>query len=279
MSKYEYVNVLERASIEDYILLFEKSYGAKSKLTAKYLRWLYQENPHGTAVGIDAFLDGKLAAHYVTIPRLYRVSGELIPAVLSVNTATHPDHQRRGLFTKLASATYERAEKQGYQFVVGVANAQSIHGFVKKLSFQHLGQINLALWRQPVSATKDLAALDQCENWIRWRLANPSSDYFLTPAKKNRETVIVNCRRSGLVFSLGSTKRSLLPQGTVASRLVWKSLRGPNTLTPLYPNCRSGLVLPECFMPSPWHLIIRQLGPRATTMFKIHFDGLSMDTF
>lgn len=275
MLEYEFVKILDRASIEDYVALFEISYGRNDKLTASYLHWLYEKNPHGRAVGIDAYLDGELAAHYVTIPRVYRVGSENVPGVLSVNTATHPRHQRRGLFVRLAAATYEYASSEGYQYVVGVANAQSIHGFLNKLEFEHLGQIGLALWRQPSSILPGYAHLDQGEDWVRWRLGNPSAEYFLTPA--GQDEAIINTRRGRTVFSLGRMKRTMLPDDLSAT--PWHRSRGLATLTPLYPKEGNGPFLPGNLMPSPWHIILRRLGSGLDVMNKVHFDGLSMDTF
>jgi len=275
MSDYEFVNVLDRANIEDYLALFTKSYGHNNKLTAAYLQWLYKENPHGCAIGFDAYLDGELAAHYVTIPRVYRVRGDNVPGVLSVNTATHPNHQRKGLFTRLAATTYERAEQEGYQFIIGVANTQSIHGFLNKLEFEYLGQIRLALWRKPHPEPQDYALLDKGKDWMRWRLSNPSAKYFLTHAGKDE--VIINTRRGRAVFSIGRTKCSLLPDNVSAT--LWSGSRGLASLTPVYPTEGNGPFLPERFMPSPWHIILRCMGTELDTMAKIHFDGLSMDTF
>ena len=125
---------LSRASIEDYEGLFKDVYGPSKKLSVEYLRWLYQANPSGGAVGIDAYLDGELA-HYVTVPRVYKRGNRSVRCLLSVNTATHPNHQRRGLFKSITMQTYELASSLGFEAVFGVANAQSIHAFTTSLGF------------------------------------------------------------------------------------------------------------------------------------------------
>ena len=55
----------------------------------------------------------ELAAHYVVLPIRAAVGGQPVAAALSLNTATHPDYQRRGLFVRLAEATYEMARGAG----------------------------------------------------------------------------------------------------------------------------------------------------------------------
>ena len=275
MSDYDLVNIFDRGGIDDYTALFKISYGHSNKLSKAYLRWLYEENPHGRAVGFDAYLDGELAAHYVTIPRIYRMDGEDVLGLLSVNTATHPNHQRRGLFTRLAAATYEHAAAHGYKYILGVANAQSINGFLNKLEFERLGQIGLALWQKPAPIDPSYAHLSASKDWIRWRLANPAAEYFLT--FDGDDETIINTRKGRLVFSLGRTKRSLLPDRISSSD--WRGGRGLAPLTPVYPKERNGLFVPKHFMPSPWHVILRRLELDLDYMKQVHFDGLSMDTF
>ena len=272
---YEICRVFERSTVEDYVSLFRAAYGQQNKLTGSYLSWLYLKNPHGRVVGFDAYLNGELAAHYATVPRLYRLDGEDVPAVLSVNTATHPDHQRRRLFSQLAEATYSWAAKEGYKFVLGVANAQSIHGFVSKLGFVHLGQVGLALGRVPMPPPPDHAHLTLSASWLEWRMSNPASTYFITEAGQDRATV--NTRRGRAVFSLGSVCRSILPDNLeVASK---RRFRGIATLAPIFPKRGIGPFLPQKLMPSPWHVIFRPLASDMRLTPRVHLDGLAMDTF
>ena len=273
--EYEIVRVFERASIEDYVSLFRAAYGQQEKLTAAYLAWLYVKNPHGSVVGFDAYLNGELAAHYATIPRLYRFHGDHIPGVLSVNTATHPGHQRRGLFGRLAEATYACAAEEGYRFVLGVANAQSIHGFLSKLGFAHLGQVALALGRRPSPPAPSEGQLVTSAKWMAWRLANPGATYFFTEAGQDK--AIINTRRGPGVFSLGCVSRSSLPE--YLGIPSWRRFRGLAPLTPVFPKRGLGPFLPEKMMPSPWHVIWRPLGPGVPSMSRVHIDGLAMDTF
>jgi hypothetical protein len=274
MDDYVFVNALERASILDYVDLFEKSYGKGSKFSYEYLKWLYLDNPQGCALGFDAFASGKLVAHYITIPRIYRAGSTKALGLLSVNTATHPDHQRRGLFARLARATYESAAQQGYQFILGVANAQSIQGFLSKLEFEHLGQIGLAVWREPPSVADGHAQLDKDDEWLSWRLANPSAEYFMTECGENE--FIINTCQARAVFSIGRVNRNWVSE---KNDFKWRRYRGLRTLTPVYPREGNGPLLPNFLMPSPWHVILRPLAASSMDLSKLHFDGLSMDTF
>ncbi|MFZ1687776.1 MAG: GNAT family N-acetyltransferase, partial [Flavobacteriales bacterium] len=124
------------ASIAAMTALLRQVFPNAAHFTEEVVRWQYRENPDGEAVGFNAWNGTELAAHYVTIPLLARVNDKEERGLLSLNTATHPSHQGKGLFTKLANATYEAAATQGFGFVIGVANANSTHGFTKKLGFQ-----------------------------------------------------------------------------------------------------------------------------------------------
>ena len=122
--------------------------------TENYLDWEYNQNPAGKAVGFNAYHDHELAGHYVTLPLRARLFGSDVSGLLSLNTATHPNHQGNGLFTKLAEHTYARARDLRFEFVIGVANANSTHGFVNKLGFQLVGRLSAKVGLKKVDIQK-----------------------------------------------------------------------------------------------------------------------------
>lgn len=169
----------DEEAISQYEHLFRACFPGTTHLRAPYLRWLYQANPAGRVRGFDAFEGDELAGHYACIPTSISVAGREAPALLSLNTATHPRFQGKGLFTRLAAMTYEAGAKEGFKAVFGVANANSTPGFTRKLGFQLVA---------PLEARVGLGSLgvrwDVCEAsvgfrrvWngpsIRWRMANP----------------------------------------------------------------------------------------------------------
>ena len=170
---------LDAATLARYGELFTACFPATGKFTPAYLEWLYVANPDGPAVGFDAWDGERLAAHYVCVPARAWVEGQEVPVLLSLNTATHPDYQGQGLFTKLAAMTYEAGAAQGFDGVYGVANANSTPGFVRKLGFQLVrpleARIGLGgLHHGPKPAAR---ALSFERSWsdaaLRWRCANP----------------------------------------------------------------------------------------------------------
>lgn len=275
MPDYVIEPLLSRASIQDYVRLFDAAFPGSNKLTESYLEWLYTRNPDGMAIGADAFMEDELAAHYVTIPRRYRFGSDLFDAVLSVNTATHPSHQRRGLFRKLATATYDDARNNGYQFVVGAANAQSTHGFINSLGFELLGQIRLAIWCGSQAGPQ--LALDLSPEWLSWRLTNPQAQYFLTRAGADSCRVLT--RQRGMNFTLGTVRNDLLRQAELS--LPVHSMPYVPSLTPIFPVPPRSISLPVLLQPSPWNVIMLPLGQavKRVDATKLLYDGLAMDTF
>jgi hypothetical protein len=175
-------------------------------LSVSYLRWLYLENPLGTVVGFNAILDDRLVAHYATIPVRAMIHGIVTTGLLSVNTATHPLHVGKGLFIKLAKKTYDLASERGFTYVVGVANDNSIHGFINKLDFQSLGRLETRFITGPINYFEKINSIDfvpinDSRNLI-WRLSNPKSNYF-----------ILNKKQSTLIFGKSRNFQVVLYEG------------------------------------------------------------------
>ncbi|MCB0356601.1 MAG: GNAT family N-acetyltransferase, partial [Bdellovibrionales bacterium] len=148
--------------------------------SVEVLQWQYNENPLGPAIGYNAYCGTDLVGHYVTIPTQAMIKGEFKKGLLSLNTATHPSHQKKGLFSQLANLTYDKGKNTGFDFVVGVANHNSVYGFTKKLGFQHVGLLETRLFlRTPFLKKMDLDfSIVWNTDFLNWRLAKPGCKYF-----------------------------------------------------------------------------------------------------
>ncbi|MCC2971151.1 GNAT family N-acetyltransferase [Massilia sp. IC2-476] len=172
------------AALAQYGALFAACFPGTDKFTPAYLDWLYVANPDGAAVGYDAWDGERLAAHYVCVPARAWIEGQEVRVLLSLNTATHPDYQGKGLFTKLAAMTYEAGLENGFDGCYGVANANSTPGFVRKLGFQLVRPLEArvglgALRHAPKPAA---SALSFERRWsaeaLAWRCANPHNRVY-----------------------------------------------------------------------------------------------------
>lgn len=107
----------------------------------EFRHW-YVENPCGRAISFNAFDSEKMVAHYACIVKQLLIEGRVVEGILSMATVTHPEYRGRGLFKTLAKRTYDCARDKGFEFVIGVANANSFPGFMKYFPFQFVGQLD-----------------------------------------------------------------------------------------------------------------------------------------
>ena len=107
----------------------------------EYLRWLYEDSPFGSV--IEANLDDSegRAGHYAVVPVDLADDGARRAGALSLNTAVDKRARGGGVFVRLAEEAFEEARRRGVQMVVGVANANSTPGFVRRLSFELVGPL------------------------------------------------------------------------------------------------------------------------------------------
>lgn len=265
-------------ALSAYSGLLSDVFGPGPKFTPQALAWRYRDNPAGPVVGADAWAGETLAAHYVACPLRATVEGQSLKGLLSLNTATHPDFQGQGLFTRLARDTYDQGSEHGFDFVIGVANAQSTPGFLGRLGFQHVGRLEAGLLaRAPrrfapaelqFSGTWDAATL-------AWRLASPSAAYK-TVRRGDLTAVYADTHLPG-VRCVGF----LEPEAAEARRSAPMGLTLFLGLDPRIPLGRLGFApLPDRFRPSPLNLIYRPLSaraprsldPRATAISFLDFD-------
>ena len=263
------------ALIDNYLALFAASFpSTESKYSLDYLRWQYLDNPAGKVIATDAFLDGQLAAHYAVIPVRFGPVGQPgTLGALSMNTATHPDHRGRRLFPRLAKATYDHARDLGVQWITGVANENSVKGFVKKLDFAHLGHVGIAFGHAsgfPIGLNaKD--GIQHSENYIDWKLANPSVRYSLK-AVGDSHLLVAHKRR--FEFALQRFDH-------LTGRLL--SLPRTSSLRPVFMphfgfKVGRAVPVPKRIKPSPWHVIFRGLQAGHESPLE-RLVGLDMDTF
>lgn len=248
-------------ALSTYAGLLSAVFGAAPKFTPGAIAWRYRDNPAGHVVGADAWSGDTLAAHYVTCPLRAKVEGQVLQGLLSLNTATHPDFQGQGLFTRLARRTYEQAAELGHDFVIGVANAQSTPGFLGRLGFQHVGRLEAGLLAR-LPRQFALTDLQFCGLWdetsLGWRLANPAAAYR-TARRGTLTTVFADTHLPG-VRCAGFVEGPEAP-GTAPPGLGLNLFLG---LDPRIPLGRLGfLPLPDRFRPSPLNLIYRPLSGRA----------------
>jgi hypothetical protein len=274
-------------SYQDYRQLFKTCFPTSHKFSTDYLDWLYGQNPEGQVVGYDAKHGNQLAAHYACIPVRAQIAGKEVRVLLSLNTATHPDYQGKGLFTKLAELTYTAGAQQGFDGVYGVANANSTPGFIRKLKFQMVGSLQACVGIGPLGV--DFSRMEEVAQfrrlWSRetlsWRCANPtgrivcrqrgSSVSFRTPALRNVVYAYAELEGlTGTIIDIAKEERSISPVQLFIG-MVPRAARKPS----LYAN------IPNRLRPSPLNLIYRSLSERAPVVNPdtVFFTFLDFDAY
>ncbi len=273
---------LDASSVANYARFLGEIFQKKSLFTNEYVDWLYNQNPDGKTIGFNAIApDQQLAAHYVAQPLQAMVDGQLVKGLLSYNTATHPNHGGKGLFTKLAQATYDHAASLGYTFVVGVSNQNSTHGFIKKLGFQLVGPLDVKLGVGKINFALDQTYSYQ-RHWtneaLQWRLNHPSKQYFVKRYKKNYEVLIP--AKPGLNVVLGNFDHSFTEleqrKSVFGMAKMWMGIDAKASW-----NRGVFVNLPDRLKPSPLNLIFKDLTSekRQLDPTKIKFNVLDFDAF
>jgi Acetyltransferase (GNAT) family. len=102
--------------------------------------WKHVENAFGPSPAWVA-CDGDRLAGFRTLMRWEFLDGErVVRAVRAVDTATHPDYQGRGIFTKLTLHALDELASEGVDFVFNTPNDQSRPGYLK-MGWQIVGQL------------------------------------------------------------------------------------------------------------------------------------------
>ncbi len=269
-------------SLEEVAALLAAAFPGVRYLDARYLAWAYRGGPDGSALGFNAYEEGRLAAHYVTQPLRARVAGVEERGLLSFHTATHPDFRGRGLFTELARATFEEAARRGYGHVVGVANAASSPGFVRRLGFQLVSpldvRLGLGLRSEPRGGEEPAYERIWSGPAVRWRLACPARSYRAV-RRGPAAVVYAPAGRLGIWAELGR-----LPEALVAPELA--PLRGRPIrlwmgLEPGGVRWLGSLGVPARLRPSPLNLIFLDLAGRRRTLdpARVRFSAIDFDAY
>lgn len=108
-----------------------------------FFAWKHEANPFGASPGWVAVDDGAVVG-FRTFLRWEHVtpSGDVLPAVRAVDTATRPDYQGRGIFRRLTLHALDDLREQGVACVFNTPNAQSRPGYLK-MGWKAVGRLGV----------------------------------------------------------------------------------------------------------------------------------------
>jgi N-acetylglutamate synthase-like GNAT family acetyltransferase len=113
-----------------------------------YWRWKHINNPFGISPVLLAIEDEKLVGVRAFMRWQWYDGKRKIEAVRAVDTATHPDFQGKGIFSKLTKALLADSKTDGYNLVFNTPNDKSMPGYLK-MGWEKAGKLPITL--RPVS--------------------------------------------------------------------------------------------------------------------------------
>jgi GNAT superfamily N-acetyltransferase len=110
----------------------------------EFFRWKHFENPFGSSpmwialdhdriIGFRAFLRWEFAAP----------GGSSVSAVRAVDTATDPEYQGRGVFTRLTLGALDDLRRDGVRMIFNTPNQKSLAGYLK-MGWSEVGRLPVA---------------------------------------------------------------------------------------------------------------------------------------
>lgn len=111
--------------------------------TPELFAWKHLENPFGRSLMLVAESEGVIAGFRAFMRwELLSPTGTLLSCVRAVDTATHPDFQRRGIFRTLTMAGIEMATDDGVDLIFNTPNEKSGAGYLT-MGWQRVGPIGI----------------------------------------------------------------------------------------------------------------------------------------
>jgi len=140
-------------------LLNESFQGARSEpWSSAYFRWKHRLNPFGRSLMLVAEAEGRIIGLRAFMRWRFRTGERTLEAVRAVDTATHPDHQGRGVFSRLTLAALD-ALGGNVDFVFNTPNDKSRPGYLK-MGWHLVGQLPVSIRvRRPIRFASGLRTL------------------------------------------------------------------------------------------------------------------------
>ncbi|MBF6640011.1 GNAT family N-acetyltransferase [Flavobacterium sp. J49] len=109
----------------------------------------HEQNPFGTSYVLLAFETTELIGVRALMQWRWQQGNKLWTAYRAVDTATHPNHQGKGIFKKLTLQALDDVAQKGDCFIFNTPNEKSRPGYLK-MGWQEVSAIPLALIPIPV---------------------------------------------------------------------------------------------------------------------------------
>jgi GNAT superfamily N-acetyltransferase len=226
--------------------------GPAGERSSAFFRWKHRDNPFGRSLMLVAEADGRIVGLRAFMRWEFVAGDRRFRAVRAVDAVTHPDHQGKGIFTRLTLEALEALRDQA-DFVFNTPNEKSLAGNLK-MGWDVVGNVPIRIrvrrpirfatragWWHAASGVDDAPvvraapaaellderiddlladgerprgiATPRCGKYLRWRYGAPHLDYRALTTMSGRGAV------EGLaVFRVRS--RGALAEATLAETIV-----------------------------------------------------------
>ena len=115
------------------------------KRTPALWAWKHEQNPFGPSLILVAEVEGRIAGVRALMRwDLGLPDGSILRCLRAVDTATHPDFERRGIFRGLTNEAVERARQAGFDLIFNTPNDRSGAGYLT-MGWRPVGIIGVML--------------------------------------------------------------------------------------------------------------------------------------
>jgi GNAT superfamily N-acetyltransferase len=183
----------------------------------RFFAWKHAESPFGRSPAWVA-VDGERLVAFRTFMRweLER-DGQAVRAVRAVDTATHPDYQGRGLFTRLTRHAIDALRDDGVAFVFNTPNDKSRPGYLK-MGWRLVRRLPVAARpRSPASLVRMARARTAADKWS----TDTDAGVPVAEALRDREAV------ARLLKAVGDAAPGTLRTHRSLDYLSWRYGFGP----------------------------------------------------
>jgi GNAT superfamily N-acetyltransferase len=133
--------------------------GPSGSRSTAYFRWKHIDNPFGRSLMLVATKDGMLVGLRAFMRWRFVSEDATVDAVRAVDTATHPDARRMGIFSQLTQAALGTLRDEG-ALIFNTPNEKSLPGYLK-LGWKAVGRVPVSIRVvRPVSFARHVRARD-----------------------------------------------------------------------------------------------------------------------
>lgn len=173
---------------EAIVALLKASLGeSSSPKSIAYWIWKHEQNPFGKSEVMLSIDDASLSGIRAMMPWTWQKGYQQFKAYRAVDTATHPDFQGKGIFSKLTRTMLEHLQAIGSEFIFNTPNSQSLPGYLK-MGWQEWGRIKVRVipfvFFKFLASTESnhLSGINQTEALCtQWNDMQSRSGKFFTP--------------------------------------------------------------------------------------------------